>query len=798
MKKFILLTLVLIFAAAVPVAAQMTDQQVADYITESLASGKNQNQISLELMAKGVTAEQIERLTVKYGNKENEIGIGETVEASNLRAESTAVETFFSTADQEVFASAESTATSRIYGHSIFSGHNLTFEPNENAATPADYRLGPGDQVIIEIWGYNEASITQTISPEGKINVSQVGPIQLSGLTITEASAKIKKALSAKYSGIGGERPNSEVSITLGRIRTIQVNIMGAVAVPGTYRLSSFATVFTALHRAGGVKEEGTMRAIKVVRGGEDYAVIDVYGYLFDGRSDSDIRLQEGDVIMVPPYQNLVEVQGAVKRPMIYELAQGETVGDAVRFAGGFISEAYKESVTVDRKSASERQILTVSAANIQNTPAEDGDIVSVAENYQKYSNRLEVQGFVFRPGLYEFGSDINTVKSLVEAAGGLREDAFLPRAIITREKIDLTTETISVPLGDIMLGKAPDVALAKNDVLMVSGTYELSQRGTMIINGMVANPGTFPFADNTSVEDLIIMAGGLLDGASTSRVEVARRVADMAGLNPTDTIGRTFHFSIKDGLALDGADEFILEPYDVVSVRQSPAYQTQKFVSITGEVAFPGSYVIQDRGETMSDIIHRAGGPTGRAYLKGGVVVRQTNEEEQTLNSATRRMLRMDNDEAEIDADKLSFSEHYTVGVQMEKALSQPHSQYDIVLREGDQIVVPEYLNTVRIQGDVMYPNVVQYVPGKGLEYYINSAGGYSQNSKRSKVYIVMMNGNVTKAHMTTKIEPGCEIIVPSKKAKEERMQPAEILSLGTSTASLATMIATLVRLFK
>lgn len=793
-----MIVLALLFAAAIPAAAQMTDQQVADYVKQSLATGKNQNQISAELISRGVTAEQIERLNAKYGNTANEVGIGETVEAANPRTEITAVETFFTNADEEIYAQADTLANTRIYGHSIFSGRNLTFEPNENAATPADYRLGPGDEVIIEIWGYNEASIKSTISPEGKINISQIGPIYLGGLTITEASAKIKKALSSKYSGIGGERPSSEVSITLGRVRTIQVNIMGEVTLPGTYRLSSFSTVFTALHRAGGVTDAGSMRAIRVVRGGKDAAVVDVYGYLFDGRSDTDIRLQEGDVIIVPPYQKLVDVQGAVKRPMIYELSESETVGDAVRYAGGFISEAYKESVMVDRKSGTERQILTVTAANLKSTPAEDGDIVNATENYQKYSNRLEVQGFVFRPGFYEFGPEINTVKALVEAAGGLREDAFLARAIITRERIDLTSETIAVPIGDIMLGKASDVALAKNDVLMVSGTYELTQRGTMIINGMVANPGTFPFADNTSVEDLIIMAGGLLDGASTSRVEVARRVADMAGTSPTDTIGRTYHFSIKDGLALDGADNFILEPYDVVSVRQSPAYQTQKFVTITGEVAFPGSYVIQDRGETMSDIIFRAGGTTSRAYLNGGIIVRQTNEEEKTLNSATRRMLRLDGEESQIDEDKLSFSGQYTVGVQMEKALSQPHSQYDIILREGDQIIVPEYLNTVRIQGDVMFPNVVQYVPGKGLEYYINSAGGYSQDAKRSKVYIVMMNGNVTKAHMTTKIEPGCEIIVPSKKDKAERMQPAEILSLGTSTASLATMIATLVRLFK
>lgn len=802
MKKLVVLSVAALLSLSFTAMAQMTDSQVISYVKSANEAGKSETQIGRELLSKGVTKEQLQRLKAKY--ESGAIGSEGTALAGadkvGVNPRQQVITGALDNAEIIAAAPAEQFADEadaiRIFGHDIFTSQTLSFEPNENMATPEDYRLGPGDQVIIEIWGYNEATINQTISPEGKITVSQIGPIQLSGLTIKEASAKIKKALRSKYSSIGGDRPNSEVSISLGQIRSIQINVMGEAKTPGTYRLSSFSTVFTALYRAGGITMTGSLRNIKVVRGGEEIAVVDVYGYLFNGKADSDIRLQEGDIVIVPPYSKLVLMQGGVKRPMYYELADNETVADAIGYAGGFTSDAHKDDVLVERKSGKQREVITVTEARMNGTTVEDGDVITIASTYEKYANRLEVKGYVFRPGLYEYGKDIKTVKDLVNAAGGLREDAFLARAIITRELEDLSLETISVPVGAIMKGTMSDIALKNNDILTVSGEYDVNDRGTMTINGMVNNPATFPFAENTSVEDLIIQAGGLVDGASMARVEVARRVADMNGLTPTDVIGETFSFSIKDGLSIDGADEFVLQPYDVVSVRKSPSFQGQQFVTVQGEVIFPGAYVLQNRNETLSDLIKRAGGVTDKAFLNGGMLVRRINDDERSLQSSTKRMIKMNSDTDSLEVDKMNFGDTYTVGVQMDKAIANPGSAYDIHLREGDLIVIPEYASTVSIQGTVMYPNVVQYVQGKGVEYYINSAGGYGNRAKRSKAYIVYMNGNVSRAS-SGKVEPGCEIIVPSK-GEKTRMTTGEYLSLGSSAASLATMVATIVNLIK
>lgn len=792
MKKFTLTLLAFAFLSAAMSYAQMTDSQVVDYLKSAAASGKSEIDMQKELLLKGVTKEQLLRIQAQYQAAKAGAGNDQQTVGANPRSEK-----HVDSDDVDVQHVTVDEPQSRIFGHSMFSGKALSFEPNENVATPEDYRLGPGDQVIIEIWGYSEASISQTISPEGKINISQIGPVYLSGLTIKEASEKIRKALRSKYAGIGGDTPNSEVSITLGDIRTIQVNVMGEAKVPGTYRLSSFATVFSALYRAGGVTETGSLRDIEVVRGGAKVADVDVYGYLFDGKSESDIRLQDGDIIIIPPYVKIVELAGGVKRPMLYEMAGDETVADAVKYCGGFLSSANKGSVRVERKSGELREVFTVPYDRMEYTRVEDGDVITADNNFVEYANRLEVRGFVRQPGLYELGGEISTVKDLVNAAGGLREDAFLSRAVITRQRADLSLETVSVPIGAIMKGTVADVKLKKNDILLISGLYDIQDRGILTINGLVSNPGQFPFAENTSVEDLIVMAGGLLDGASLARVDVARRVVDLYGTMPMDTIGETFNFAIKDGLAVDGADEFILQPYDVVSVRQSPAFQKQQFVKVTGEVAFPGEYVLLDKGETMSEVIARAGGITNKAYPGGGTLYRRLNDEEKAINAATKKFIEQEDTKDSLDVDKLDFTNRYTVGINLEKALESPGSQYDIALREGDEIVVPEYLNTVRIQGTVMYPNTVVYVPGKGPDFYINAAGGYGNRAKKSKVFIIYMNGNVSRAGMGAKILPGCEIIVPSKGEKRQ-MSTGEILSIGTSSASLAAMIATIVNLIK
>lgn len=821
--------------------AQMTDDQVVKYIQQANKQGKSQTEISRELLSRGVTMDQVNRLKEKYANGElsgtgsaagnagvtagnarqakkptsdrrpqQQLGAGQTDyrRQNDFDMGGFGEDEFASAAPERVRPVRD---TSMIFGHDIFQPREdgISFEPNENVATPDNYKLGPGDEVVVDIWGYNEANIQQTISPEGKINIEMVGPVYLTGLTVKEAESKIKKVLAAKYSSIGGDRPNTEVSVSLGAIRTIQVNVMGDVDYPGAYRMSSFSTVFSALYAAGGVSETGSLRAIQVVRNGKKVATADIYAYIFDGKSTNDVRLQDGDVIFVPAYVNVVKALGGVKRSMKYEMAEGETVADLLKYCGGFTGRAFRDNVSVLRYSGTSRQVLTASQTNDYKVVLQDGDEVTVGVSPQHFANRLEVKGYVVNPGEYELGGNIATVKQLVIAAGGVKEDAFLGRAVLQREKADLTYETLSVDLGGILKGTCPDVQLRKGDILTVPGLYEIQDRGSLTINGMVAAPGVFDYAENTTVEDLIVLAGGLLDGASMAKVDVSRRVVDPYSLEIKETIGESYTFSIKDGLAVDGADKFYLEPYDVVSVRKSPAFQTQKFVRVEGEVAFPGDYVLQTNGERLSSVIERAGGLTYLAFVKGGKLTRRMTAEELATAQATleterrniqrqkERLALTQGTSAEVDADDLEtmqVSPNYTVAVDFEQAIAHPGSIYDIILREGDVLSIPENVGTVAIKGEVLYPNTVAFVEKKPLSYYISQAGGYNNDAKQSKVYVVYMNGSVDKG-ADARIEPGCEIVVPRKPARKA-MSATEIMSIGTSTASLATMVVSLVNI--
>ena len=865
MRKIALIAAALLCSISLATYAQMSDDQVIEYVKTASAAGKSQEDITKELLLRGVTQEQAERIKARVQSGSlsgqggenafgDEDGFTRNSGAGSRRTQSGSRSTLREgTFEDEYFdnqrkvqpkkKSRRNVKTDRnrdlssfelqraqlekeknkgketltdmlksltpeeeisdsllIFGHDMFEGDELSFEPNENLATPESYQLGPGDQLLIEIFGYSEGSYSKTISPEGNINISQIGQVQLGGLTIKEAKEKLRRALVSKYASVGGSNPNSTVSITLRNIRTIQVNIMGEVEMPGTFRLSPFATVFNALYNAGGVTENGSLRAIKVIRGGEQYAVVDVYGYLFNGRSDSDITLKEGDVIIVPPYVNLVQASGNVKRPMFYELAEGETLSDLIQYAGGFSSKAFQDDVRVIRQRGVERQIFTVRKDAAASFAMADGDEVFVGETLERFANKVEVKGAVFRPGMYELGGDIATVRQLVRAAGGLKEDAFTGRAVIVREKDDLTFESQSVDLAGILSGAASDVVLRKNDILTISSQKELNDPGTLTINGMVKTPGVFPFSANTTVEDLILLAGGLLDGASTARVDVARRIVDPASLMPTDEIGETFAFPLQDGLALDGGDHFVLQPYDIVSVRQSPGFKAQQFVKIEGEVAFPGEYVLLSEGERVSSLVKRAGGPTGQAFLHGATLTRETSDEERKVQEAKQRMAQggASRDSLRIQLQRTQLGATYAVGIELDKAVQRPGSEYDLILREGDRIFVPEQLSTVRISGNVMYPNTVVYVPGKSLDYYINAAGGYGQRAQRSKVHVVYMNGSSAVKKMgSLRIEPGCEIIVPTK-PERKGMSAGEVISLSSSTASLAMVVVSLINTLK
>jgi len=802
--------------SGVVMAQQMSDDQVIQYVKEANKSGKSQKQITTELLRRGVTKEQVSRIQQKYSesntvsNKSNEMPsqlrqrtLVDDGGGQRRTTDYSEVGMLDETVGGRVDNRADNTATtdnaSQIFGHDVFTNRNLTFEPSINLATPVDYRLGPGDEVIIDVWGASENTIRQSISPEGTIQVSGLGPVQLSGMTVKDANAYLQREFSKIYSGISGSEPTSQIKLTLGDIRTIQINIMGEVAVPGTYTLSSFSSVFHALYRAGGVNKIGSLRSIKVVRNGKTIADLDVYDYLMKGKMKDDIRLQEGDVIIVNPYESLVRIAGKVKRPMFYEMKPTETVATILNYAGGFTGDAYKKAVRIIRKSGREHQVYNVDEMDYSVFRLDDGDSISVDAVLKRFENRVEIRGAVYRSGLYELSGTVNTVKQLIKKAEGLRGDAFLNRALLDRENEDLSHEVIAVDLGGLLKGTVADIPLQKNDILYIPSIHDLKEEETISIHGEVASPGTFLFSKNMTIEDLLVQSGGLLEAAATTKVDITRRIKDPKSTSFSSVLGKTYSFDIKDGLVVGGEGDFHLEPFDEVYVRKSPAYRKQQNVVVAGEVLFGGNYALVKKNERLSDLISKAGGITPDAYVKGARLIRKMTEEEQRRQADAVRMARMGEGKDSISVEKLNISDTYTVGINLEKAISNPGSDFDLVLREGDVLFIPEYINTVKISGAVMYPNTVLYKRGESLRYYINQAGGYGNLAKKKKAYVVYMNGTVSRLKSRDKkaIEPGCEIIVPSKEEKK-RMSTAEILGMGSTTASIAAMIATMVNLFK
>lgn len=816
MRRLIALFFSIFILVGGVMAQQMSDDQVVQYVKEAQRTGKSQKQMTTELLRRGVTKEQVARIQKKYAEHSTaadgvENKPSQLRERTSLMTDGKAIRgTSYEEAELEeqkeiIDLKRDAKATpeapgSNIFGHSLFSNRNLSFEPSANLATPVNYRLGPGDEVIIDIWGASENTIRQTISPEGTILVRGLGPVHLSGMTVKEANSFLQREFSKIYSGISGTEPNSEIKLTLGDIRTIQINIMGEVSVPGTYTLSAFSTVFHALYRAGGVNRIGSLRSIKVVRDGKTFADLDVYDFIMKGKMKDDIRLQEGDVIIVDPYQSLVEIVGKVKRPMFYEMKPTETVATILNYAGGFTGDAYKKAIRLVRKSGREHQVFNVDEMDYSVFRLDDGDMITIDAVLDRFENRVEVRGAVYRAGLYQLDGTVNTVKQLIKKAEGLRGDAFLNRVIIDREHEDLSHEIIAIDLGGLLNGTIADIPLQKNDILYIPSITDLKEEETVAIYGEVANPDTFLFSKNMTIEDLLVQAGGLLEEAATTRVEVTRRIKDPKSTSFSSVLGKTFTFDIKDGFIVGGnAENFYLEPFDAVYIRRSPAYRRQQNVVVAGEVLFSGSYSLLKKNERLSDLVSKAGGVTPDAYVKGARLIRKLSDEERRRQNDAIRMAQNGEGKDSISIQKLNLSETYTVGIDLEKALANPKSDFDLVLREGDVLYIPEYVNTVKISGSVMYPNTVVYQKGKNLKFYINQAGGYGNMAKKKKVYVVYMNGTVSrlKARNASAIEPGCEIIVPSK-AEKKHMAMAEILGISSTTATIAAMVATMANAFK
>ena len=801
MKKLISLLVFSFLLTAGEVWAQsMSDDQVVEYVKSATEAGKSQKQIMTELAARGVTRAQAERIKKRYEEQQmSEQGMGAIAknrQRKGVEAQEKLVEGEMDLIAAEMSDPTEQSttvATQLVYGRNIFNSRNLTFAPSQNIPTPVNYQLAAGDEVIIDVWGNNQATYRETISPEGSINIPNLGPIYLNGLTVKEAEKYLKKELNKIHSGIEGENPTSEMKLSLGQIRTIQVNIMGEVAVPGTYNISSFSNIFHALYRAGGIGKLGSLRSIQLMRNGKKIADVDVYDFILKGKTMDAVRLQEGDVIIVPTYDMLVDIQGNVKRPMFYEMKNGETVKTLIEYAGNFTSDAYTKNLRITRQNGKEYQVYTIDDIDYSVFKLMDGDVLNISAMLDRFENKLEIKGAVYRPGIYQYSGQLNTVKQLVEKAEGVMGDAFLGRAVLHREREDLTKEVIQVDLKNILNGTKPDIALKRNDQLYIPSIHDLQDVGTLTVFGEVARPGNFPFAENTTLEDIIIQAGGLLESASSVRVDVSRRIKDSKGTEASSTIGEMHTFALKDGFVIDGEPGFILKPYDQIFVRRSPAYQTQINVRVNGEVLFEGTYALTQKTERVSSLVEKAGGVTPYAYVKGAKIARRINDEERRRMETVLEMARTADEKDSIDVSKLELGNIYYVGIDLVAALKNPGSDADVVLREGDQLIIPEYNNTVRISGEVMYPNTVSYVKGKGLKYYIEQAGDYGQSAKKKRAYIVYMNGQVKKAKKwdNNLIEPGCEIIVPTKEKNNFSLQ--NMLSIATTSASLATMIASI-----
>lgn len=781
--------------------SSMTDQQVLEYVKQGMSEGKDQRQMATELARRGVTREQAERVKKLYeqeqgvstskmsGTEQNDLRLRQTVQEENTANMFDGISQLDSLKLSEV---------NKVFGRNIFNTRNLTFEPSVNLATPPNYRLGPGDEVIIDIWGTSQNTIRQQISPDGTINIEKIGPVNLSGMTVSEANEYLKRVLGKTYSGLDALDGTLEIRLTLGNARTIQINVMGEVIQPGTYALSSFSTVFHALYRAGGVNEIGSLRNVQVTRNGKTVAKVDVYDFIMKGKTQDDIRLQEGDVIIVPAYEALVQISGNVKRPMKFEMKKNETLATLINYAGGFSADAYTRSLRVVRQNGEEYEINTVKEIDYSAYPMRNGDVVTAEAILNRFTNKLEVRGAVYRPGIYQLNGEINTVRALVNEAKGLMGDAFTNRAVLQREREDLTTEIISVDVRSIMAGTSPDIPLQKNDILYIPSIHDLEDRGDVAIFGEVAKPDSYSYSDNMTLEDLIIRAGGLRESASTVRVDVSRRIKDPKSTHSTDSIGQMFTFALKDGFVIDGKQGFTLQPYDQVFVRRSPGYQAQQNVQVTGEVIFGGTYAMTTTEERLSDLVKKAGGATPKAYLHGAKLIRVANDEEKKRMRDVINLMNRQFGEAMMDSLGIRVEDTFSVGIDLEKAMAKPGSEYDLVLREGDVLSVPKLNNTVKVNGAVMMPNTVGYLSDKNANYYLDQAGGYALNAKKSKKFVIYMNGQVAriKGRSKDKIEPGCEIIVPSKKNK--KVNVGEILGYVSSFGSLATMFATISNLIK
>ena len=835
MIKKIFFVVALSFSFQWVTAQTVSDEQVVKIILAEKERGTEEADIARKLLQSGATPAQIRRVKEKYEQEQNGLGAvdltGKGAKNNRLRNGKDADGNFVVSKEEKIdkkdkkeqekeikkgisFLDLDSVVYYQnllkekpgVFGRNLFNNELLTFEPAMNIPAPADYVLGAGDQVIIDVWGASQMTFDNLISPDGFIVIEGAGRVKLAGLTVAEADKYVNRILNEYYNG-------SSVSLSIGETRNVKVEIVGEVVAPGSYTLSAFSTLFNALYMAGGISDLGTLREINVYRNGKSVSKIDVYDYILNGNNTGNIRLQDNDLIVVGPYNAIVNIQGKVKRPMMYEMKKDETLSKLLSYTGGLTGDAYDKNIRVIRKNGREYSIHTIEKAAFGSFSLVDGDSNYVDSINPRFSNMVEIKGAVFHPGMYQVDGNIRTVLDLIDVADGLCEDAFLARAVMHRRKADRRLEVLSVDIEGILNGTSPDVELRKEDVLFIPSMTEMRGQETLKISGEVNFPGVYEFAEHTTLEDFVLQAGGLTNVASTAKIDIYRRLYDPKSVEGCDTITEVFCFALKDGFVIDGTPGFELLPFDEVHVRKSPVNNPIKSVSVDGAVNFKGDYAMNSHNYRLSELVKDAGGFASAAYPQGARLYRKMSEEEKAQRENMIKQSQKQIYEDALRSDKAfdmaisdslinlnsALGDVYLLDIDLERAISEPGSESDIVLREGDRLTVPEYTGTVKISGEVRYPITVTYKEGKKLSYYVKHAGGYADRAKKNGVYAIYMNGGVKKISKLSSndIQPGMEIVVPAKNLRK-KLSTAEIVTIGSSAVSIATMIVSIVNLLR
>lgn len=784
---------------------QLSDAQIRQFMAQVKASGLSDAQLEQVAQAKGMPAAEVQKLRQRV----ERLGTQDTA-SPNASTNSPSFGRSVNSAGANVEKDSPDNATTaisalrpKLFGADLFTNKLLSFEPDLRLATPGNYQIGPDDELLIDLYGNSEASYKLRVSPEGTINVQYVGVIPVAGLTVDAATSRIRSRLGKIYSGLASGA--TKLNVALGNIRSVKVILTGEVRKPGTYTLPSLATVFNALYASGGPTDNGSFRSVQLIRAGKVIGTLDIYDFLLHGQFKNNFRLQDQDVIRVPAYSRRAEVAGEVKHPAIFEMKQGEHLNDLIAFAGGFTERAYKARIKVLKNTDIERRIDDITSDSFASYAPNSGDKYFVDAILNRFENRVTIKGAVFRPGEFELSKGL-TLTELILKADGLREDAFKNRGYVSRMKDDTQSELVSFDLASIMAGQAEDIALKREDVITISSIYDLREEYNVAVEGAVRSPGRLKYAEGMSLEDAIMQAGGLKENATTERVEISRRIKNSNVQSSNAVTAQVFQVKIDESFKSEAA-KFILEPFDIVSVRANSGYADQRMVRIEGEVMYPGVYAITRKDERISDLVKRAGGFTAFAYPEGASFKRQgppvekdttvTSKREKENISRFKQLQKDVNDTVKV-ADAALYNDY--VGIDLPRILKHERNRQDLFLEEGDVLMVPKLLQTVKVAGEVLSPATVVYNKNKSFQDYVSNAGGFGLRAKKGRAYVVYANGTISSTSRFLfftnypAVKPGAQIFVP-KKEMRQRLSSGEVIGMTTGIASLAAIIVSLIR---